>query len=48
MESLGKDLVGMKATEQVATERALRAIEIAENLCKEVNAERESSTVLKA
>ena len=44
VESLGKDLEGVKA----ATERALKAIETAENLHKEVNAERESSTALKA
>ena len=32
----------MKAAEQLATERALKAIETAANLCKEVDVERES------
>jgi hypothetical protein len=48
VESLGKDFDGAKAAEQLAAERAMKALETAENLCKEVNAERESSTALKA
>ena len=48
VESLGKDLEGAKAAEQLAAERALKALERAENLYKEVNSERESSTALKA
>ena len=48
MESLGKDLEGAKATERLAAEHALKALETAENLRKEVNAERESSVALKA
>jgi hypothetical protein len=38
---------GAKAAETLAGECALKAIEIAENLCKEVDAERESSAALK-
>ena len=38
----------MKAAEQLAAERALKAIETADNLRKEVDAERESSAALKA
>jgi pyridoxine 5'-phosphate synthase PdxJ len=48
VESLGKDLEGAKAAEQLTAERALKALETAENLRKEVNAERESSAALKA
>jgi hypothetical protein len=33
---------------RLATKRALKAIETADNLCKEVNAERESGVALKA
>ena len=47
VESLGKDLEGAKAAEQLATERTLKAIETVENLCKEANAERETSVALK-
>jgi hypothetical protein len=36
-----KQLEGVKAVNTLADEHALKAIEIAENLCKEVNAERE-------
>ena len=38
----------MKAAEQLVVERALKAIETADNLHKEVDAERESSATLKA
>ena len=39
---------GSKAAEQLAAERALKAIEMADNLHKELDAERESSAALKA
>ena len=39
---------GTKAAEVLASERPLKAIETAKNLCKEVNAEMESSAALKA
>ena len=42
VDSLNKEVDGAKATEQLATERALKAIETADNLCKEVDTERES------
>ena len=48
MDSLSKDLEGAKAVDQQAAERTLKAIEMAENLRKEVDAERESSVALKA
>jgi hypothetical protein len=48
VESLGKDLEDVKAAEQLAAERALKALETAKNLYKEVNAEWESSAALKA
>jgi uncharacterized protein YlxW (UPF0749 family) len=48
VESLGKDLEGAMAAKQLTAERALEALETAENLRKEVNAERESSATLKA
>ena len=48
LESLSKDLEGAKATEPLAAEHALKAIKMAENLRKEVDAERESNTTLKA
>ena len=38
---------GAKVVEHLATERALKAIETADNLCKQVDVERESSTALK-
>ena len=47
VESLNKEVEGAKAVEALADECALRAIETAENLRKEVNAERESSAALK-
>ena len=47
VESLGKDLEGAKAAEQLATKRTLKAIETVENLRKEANAERETSVALK-
>jgi uncharacterized protein YlxW (UPF0749 family) len=45
---LNKEVDGAKAAEQLATERALKAIETADNLCREVDAERKSSAALKA
>jgi hypothetical protein len=45
---LNKEVDGVKATEQLAAERTLKAFEMADNLCKEVDAERESSAALKA
>ena len=44
---LNKEVDGVKAAEQLAAEHALKAIEMADNLCKQVDAERESSTTLK-
>ena len=37
----------MKAAEQLAAERVLKAIETADNLCNEVDVERESGAALK-
>ena len=48
VDSLNKEVDGVKAAEQLAAERALKAIETADNLRKEVDAERESSAALKA
>ena len=48
VESLGKHLDGAKAAEQLAVECALKTNEMAENLHKEVDAERESSVALNA
>jgi len=48
VESLNKKLEGTKATEQLAAERALKGIEMADNLHKEVDAKKESSVGLKA
>ena len=48
VESLNKEVEGAKAAEALADKCALKAIETAENLRKEVNAERESSAALKA
>ena len=45
---LNKEAYGVKATRQLAAERALKAIETVDNLRKEVDAERESNTTLKA
>jgi uncharacterized protein YlxW (UPF0749 family) len=45
---LNKEVDGTKAAKQLATEHALKAIEIADNLCREVDAERKSSAALKA
>jgi hypothetical protein len=39
---------GAKAVKQLTAEHALKAIETADNLCKEVDAERDSSATLKA
>ena len=44
---LNKEANGAKATKQLAVEHALKAIETVDNLCKEVDAERESSAALK-
>jgi Asp-tRNA(Asn)/Glu-tRNA(Gln) amidotransferase C subunit len=44
---LNKEADGAKAVEQLATERALKVIEMADNLRKDVDAERESSAALK-
>jgi hypothetical protein len=46
MESLSKDLEGAKAVEQLALERARKAIDTAEGLRKEADAERQSSRAL--
>ena len=45
---LNKEVDGAKVVEQLAAERALKVIETADNLCKEVDAERESGAALKA
>ena len=45
---LNKEAYGVKATRQLAAERALKAIEMVDNLRKEVDAERESDATLKA
>ena len=45
---LNKEADGAKAVEQLAAEHALKVIETADNLCKEVDAERESGAALKA
>ena len=48
VDSLNKEVDGAKAAEQLAAERALKAIETVDNLRKEVDVERESSATLKA
>ena len=48
VESLNKEVEGANAAEVLACECALRAIETAKNLRKEVNTKRESSAALKA
>ena len=48
IDSLKKEVDGVKAAEQLAAERALKAIETVDNLRKEVDVERESSAALKA
>ena len=45
---LNKEADGAKALEQLAVECALKAIETADNFCKEVDAERESDFAFKA
>jgi pyridoxine 5'-phosphate synthase PdxJ len=45
---LTKEVEGAKAVVQLATERALKAIEKADNLCKAVDTKRESDVALKA
>ena len=45
---LNKEVDSAKATKHLAVERALKAIETADNLRKQVDIERESSTTLKA
>ena len=40
VDSLKKEVDGVKVVEQLAVERTLKAIEMADNLCKEVDAER--------
>jgi uncharacterized protein YlxW (UPF0749 family) len=45
---LNKEVDGTKAAEQLVVERALKATETANNLHKEVDAERESSAAFKA
>lgn len=47
VDSLNKEVEGMKATEQLAADHALKAIEFADNLQKEVDAEREFGAALK-
>jgi hypothetical protein len=44
---LNKEADGAKVVEELAAERALKAIKMADNLHKEVDAERESSAALK-
>jgi hypothetical protein len=48
VETLNKELEGAKAAEALAIERVLKTIDIADNLRKEIDSERESSTALKA
>jgi hypothetical protein len=48
VESLNKQVEDTKTVEQLASERSLKAIEMVDNLRKEVDAERKSSTALKA
>ena len=45
---LNKEVDSAKASKHLAIERALKAAEMADNLRKQVDAERESSTALKA
>ena len=45
---LNREVDGIKTTEQLAAEHALKAIEAVDILHKEVDAERESSAALKA
>jgi hypothetical protein len=47
-DSLNKEVEGAKATEQLATECALKAIETVDSVRKAVDAERESGVSLKA
>ena len=48
VDSLKREVDGAKATEQLATEHAIKANETADNLRKEVDTERESCAALKA
>ena len=48
VDSLNKEVEGVKATKQLAADHALKAIEMTDNLRKEVDAERESGAALKA
>jgi predicted nucleic acid-binding Zn-ribbon protein len=48
LDLLNKEVDGAKAAEQLAAERSLKAIEMANNLRKEVDVERESNAALKA
>jgi hypothetical protein len=48
VESLNKQVEDTKTAEQLASERSLKVVETADNLRKEVDAERESSMALKA
>ena len=48
VDSLKREVDGAKATKQLATERAVKANETADNLHKEVDVERESCAALKA
>ena len=45
---LNKEANGAKATKELAAKCTLKAIEMADSLCKEVDAKRESSAALKA
>ena len=47
VDSLNKEVDGAKAAKQLPAERALKAIETADNLRKEEDAEMESSAALK-
>jgi hypothetical protein len=48
VDSLNKEVEDAKATEQLAAERALKAIETIDSLSKAVDAKRESGVALKA
>jgi hypothetical protein len=48
VDSLNKEVESAKAAEQLAAERTLKAIEMADNLRKAMDIERESGVALKA
>ena len=47
VDSLSKEVEGTRAAERLAAERSLKAIEVGDNLRREVDAERESGVALK-